>query len=61
MNSSYNPVYQQVIERTRNLVFRTQVMNSSIDKNSNPNKKDDAKQKGKQPRAAKRQETAAAA
>ncbi|KAJ2471632.1 eukaryotic translation initiation factor 3 subunit E, partial [Coemansia sp. RSA 2131] len=61
MNSSYNPVYQQVIERTRNLVFRSQVLNGAIDKNSNPNKKDDAKQKGKQPRAAKRQETAVAA
>ncbi|KAJ2786213.1 eukaryotic translation initiation factor 3 subunit E [Coemansia javaensis] len=32
MNPSYNPVYQQVIERTKALVFRSQVLNGAIDK-----------------------------
>ncbi|KAJ2451129.1 eukaryotic translation initiation factor 3 subunit E [Coemansia sp. RSA 2336] len=52
MNPTYNPVYQQVIERTRALVFRSQVLNGAIDKRGNSaNKKDTSKNK---PRPARR-------
>ncbi|KAJ2822406.1 eukaryotic translation initiation factor 3 subunit E [Coemansia erecta] len=63
MNPSYNPVYQQVIERTRALVFRSQVLNGAIDKRNSPDssaKKDDQKQKGKQQRPAKKHDNAIA-
>ncbi|KAJ2376262.1 eukaryotic translation initiation factor 3 subunit E [Coemansia sp. RSA 2607] len=49
MNPSYNPVYQQVIERTKALVFRSQVLNGAMDKrDSSAAKKDDKKQEQKQ-------------
>ncbi|KAJ1643022.1 eukaryotic translation initiation factor 3 subunit E [Coemansia erecta] len=45
MNPSYNPIYQQVIERTKALVFRSQVLKGAIDKrDSSASKKDDQKQ-----------------
>ncbi|KAJ2820481.1 eukaryotic translation initiation factor 3 subunit E, partial [Coemansia furcata] len=45
MNPTYNPVYQQVIERTKALVFRSQVLNGAIDKRGNSAaKKDEGKQ-----------------
>ncbi|KAJ2547411.1 eukaryotic translation initiation factor 3 subunit E [Coemansia sp. RSA 1933] len=49
MNPSYNPIYQQVIERTKALVFRSQVINGAIDKRDSPSsKKTEQKQKSKQ-------------
>ncbi|KAJ1675888.1 eukaryotic translation initiation factor 3 subunit E [Spiromyces aspiralis] len=32
MNSAHNPIYQQVIERTKAIIFRSQVLNGAIDK-----------------------------
>ncbi|KAJ1919052.1 eukaryotic translation initiation factor 3 subunit E [Mycoemilia scoparia] len=32
MNATHNPVYQQVIERTKGVIFRSQVLNGAIDK-----------------------------
>ncbi|KAJ2769550.1 eukaryotic translation initiation factor 3 subunit E, partial [Coemansia nantahalensis] len=55
MNPSYNPVYQQVIERTKALVFRSQVLNGAIDKRgSAADKKDAKKQDPKQKRGQQR-------
>ncbi|KAI8324162.1 eukaryotic translation initiation factor 3, subunit 6 [Martensiomyces pterosporus] len=45
MNPSYNPVYQQVIERTKALVFRSQVLNGAIDKRGSSSAKKDEQQK----------------
>ncbi|KAJ2284852.1 eukaryotic translation initiation factor 3 subunit E, partial [Coemansia sp. RSA 2706] len=53
MNPSYNPVYQQVIERTRGLVFRSQVLSGAMEKRSNSANKDEQKQKPKQQRPAR--------
>ncbi|KAI9506090.1 eukaryotic translation initiation factor 3 subunit E [Coemansia spiralis] len=45
MNPSYNPIYQQVIERTKALVFRSQVLNGAIDKRGSASpKKDEQRQ-----------------
>ncbi|KAJ2162149.1 eukaryotic translation initiation factor 3 subunit E [Coemansia sp. RSA 552] len=56
MNPTYNPVYQQVIERTRALVFRSQVLNGAIDKRgTSGDKKDDAKQRSYKMQKPKRQ------
>ncbi|KAJ2612374.1 eukaryotic translation initiation factor 3 subunit E [Coemansia sp. RSA 1365] len=56
MNPSYNPVYQQVIERTRALVFRSQVLNGAIDKRgTSAGKKDDQRQDQRQRRGQQRQ------
>ncbi|KAJ2796501.1 eukaryotic translation initiation factor 3 subunit E, partial [Coemansia helicoidea] len=55
MNPPYNPVYQQVIERTKALVFRSQVLNGAIDKRgSAADKKDAKKQDPKQKRGQQR-------
>ncbi|KAJ2722956.1 eukaryotic translation initiation factor 3 subunit E [Coemansia sp. Benny D115] len=49
MNPSYNPIYQQVIERTKALVFRSQVLNGAIDKrDSSASKKGEQKHEQKQ-------------
>ncbi|KAJ1960695.1 eukaryotic translation initiation factor 3 subunit E [Dipsacomyces acuminosporus] len=48
MNPAYNPVYQQVIERTKALVFRSQVLNGAIDKRDNSAAKKDEDQKQQQ-------------
>ncbi|KAJ1953859.1 eukaryotic translation initiation factor 3 subunit E [Linderina pennispora] len=49
MNPSYNPIYQQVIERTKALVFRSQVLNGAIDKRgSSAAKKGEQKQQKQQ-------------
>ncbi|KAJ1997253.1 eukaryotic translation initiation factor 3 subunit E, partial [Coemansia sp. S85] len=45
MNPTYNPVYQQVIERTKALVFRSHVLNGAIEKRGlSAAKKDESKQ-----------------
>lgn len=46
MNPAYNPVYQQIIERTKALIFRSQVINGAMDKrDSSAAKKDEQKKK----------------
>ncbi|KAJ1887009.1 eukaryotic translation initiation factor 3 subunit E [Coemansia sp. S17] len=63
MNPTYNPVYQQVIERTKALVFRSQVLNNAIDKRSQSAGKDENSQEQKpyqkqqQQKPTKRQQT----
>ncbi|KAJ2756083.1 eukaryotic translation initiation factor 3 subunit E [Coemansia aciculifera] len=47
MNPTYNPVYQQVIERTKALVFRSHVLNGAIDKRSKSAGKDENNQEQK--------------
>ncbi|KAJ2889735.1 eukaryotic translation initiation factor 3 subunit E, partial [Coemansia aciculifera] len=57
MNPTYNPVYQQVIERTKALVFRSQVLNGAIDKRGNSAaKKDENKQQDQKQKTGRRQQ-----
>ncbi|KAJ2337403.1 eukaryotic translation initiation factor 3 subunit E [Coemansia sp. RSA 1694] len=56
MNPTYNPVYQQVIERTKALVFRSQVLNGAIDKRGNSTAKKDESKQDQKPKQQKQQQ-----